>query len=507
MLRIIEKKIVIKKDQDFGFLTAYIPFRAKLLKCENNFKSINEVKEESIETKLILKTVKNNINDNVRFYCAYRNRLWLDENKETVIQKSEVTEEFQSKVNSIEEIIKRNKRLDPYIKDTAIKISDISFSLYNDNSYKQNGFLKVTIQIDFQEGLNEEEKGKIISFVYDVISRNVKNKFDKDSEDFRIEDGDNGIYDLLINLFDGFVIDWFDSKKPFINGKRRMKTEADDWVFNYDNQDRRCYTFAFYTIDKNIKEYNDPNLNTYLYQITRIHENGNIRTYNDNNDIFSVYRDDTSAVWGVSRVGLGSIIVQEDDKEKFRNIKVLFSDFSLIYEFCLHQKFFSYSLIDNEEKRSEKESNLWGRIKRWYERRQENQYLIRKLDLTKYIDLFCPTIISEFETQDVYDLIRKKIEVDRLMNDAKNTLNYLEATKQKQINTRNTWISAIVSMFVFPLTVSKYITSYSSASETLSETVSHPVEVFTFNGVFLILFVAGLVLWLLQYLLTNRYKK
>ena len=504
-----EVKITIKEDQDFGFLIAYIPFRTKLLKCDDKFYKDHSVEKDEISTKLILKTVKNNINENVRFYTLYRSRLSLNKEKETVLQKVDPRHpKLKDTVAEVEKIIQRH--VDPLNSgDIGIKISDISFSLYNDNQYKQNGFLKVMIQIEYPIGLKafgEEEKGKIISYVYDVISRNIKNKFEEDTKQFRIvEDTDenpNGIFDYLSRLFDNIAIEWLEGSL-LDDGKRRMKIESDDWVFNYDDHDRRCYIFSFYTIDQNIKTYDDSKLDIYLYQIARIHENGKIRTYNDNNDIFSVYRDDTSAVWGVSRVGLGSIIIQEKDDEKFRNINVLSNDFSLIYEFCLHQKFFSYSLIDNEEKSSEKSSGILNWIRKRWERRAENQYLIRKLDLAKYVDLFCPEIISEFETQDIYDLIRKKIEVDRLMDDAKNTLNYLEANKSKQISRRNTVFSMIFSTILFPLTVSEYITRYGSANATFAKAI----EGTSSQTIFFICFVIGFVVWLVTYLFTNRYQK
>jgi len=482
-------------------------FRTPLFKYDEVTCKDQRVDEDKISTKLILKTVKNNINENVRFYTLYRNRFAPKGKDKVVLQWVKGKIEWEDQIHAVEAIIKNHVDSESK-RNIGIKISDISFSLYNDNQYKQNGFLKVMIQIDYPNGperLNEEEKGRIISYVYDVISRNVKNKFEKKTEKFRIisdqKKNPNGIFDYLSRLFDNIAINWFE--KPLLdNGRRKMKIESDDWVFNYDDHDRRCYIFSFYTIDQNIKTYDDSKLDIHLYQISRIHENGEIRTYNDNNDIFSVYRDDTSAVWGVSRVGLGSIIIQEKDIEKFRNIKVLSNDFSLIYEFCLHQKFFSYSLIDNEEKNGEKSLSILSWIRKRWERRAENQYLIQKLDLAKYVDLFCPEIISEFETQDIYDLIRRKIEVDRLMDDAKNTLSYLEANKSKQISRRNTVFSMIFSTILFPLTVSEYITRYASANATFAKAI----EGTSSQTIFFICFVIGFVVWLVTYLFTNRYK-
>ena len=103
-----EEKIEIEKDQDYGFLIAYIPFRTKLLKCDETFYNKNEHKvvEEKINTKLILKTVKNNINENVRFYTLFRNRLSVNDQKETVLQKFEKNPELNPDIRSLEKIIK-----------------------------------------------------------------------------------------------------------------------------------------------------------------------------------------------------------------------------------------------------------------------------------------------------------------------------------------------------------------------------------------------------------------
>ena len=66
--------------------------------------------------------------------------------------------------------------------------------------------------------------------------------------------------------------------------------KENDWAFNYEDKDRKCYTFAYYTVKDEINNYcknhSEAKIKEIMYKITRIHENGAIRTYNKNNDIF-----------------------------------------------------------------------------------------------------------------------------------------------------------------------------------------------------------------------------
>ena len=98
------------------------------------------------------------------------------------------------------------------------------------------------------------------------------------------------------------------------------------------------------------------------------------------------------------------------------------------------------------------------------------------------------------------------------MEDAKNALDALEAKKSKQINTRNTIFSAILSMFVFPLTVSGYIDKYLSANQTFNIIAELLKEYPIIHDLFLKLIFIGCMLiggvvWWVTYILTNRYKK
>lgn len=403
---------------------------------------------------------------------------------------------------------------------TEINIKDISFSIYDEKNYKNIGILKVIISIRFNPEYTDEKKGQALSHLYDVISRNTKNKFDNDDVNrfkiFNNPDNEGSLYADLVSLFNGMPVK-MPNRSRFVK-YYKLEMNEDDWAFNYADKDRKCYTFAYYTVNDEINEYckahSEDKIKESMYKIARIHENGAIRTYNKNNDIFDLYQDDTSVIWGVSRVGLGAILIQKKRNERDRNIKVLNEDFAFIYEFCLHQKFFSFSLI-NHNRYSDVEStrNIFMKLKTWLEKISINQYLLRKAEFTSFNEIFCPQIVSEFETQDVYDLVRKKIEVNRLMDDAKNTLNALEAEKSRQISARNTFISAILSTVVFPLTISSYIDKYSSADKTLENAAGFlkwcpPLYNFYINhNAFVICMLAGLGIWLISYFSTNRYNK
>ncbi|MBQ2659107.1 MAG: hypothetical protein IJF87_11135 [Erysipelotrichaceae bacterium] len=402
---------------------------------------------------------------------------------------------------------------------TEININDVSFSIYDEKNYKNIGILKVMIRVRFDPKYTDEDKGKALSHLYDIISRNTKNKFDnKKVENFKISTQKN-IYADLVDLFNGMPIKMSNKQelnRRFIRRKNKyyeLEMKENDWAFNYEDKDRKCYTFAYYTVKDEINNYcknhSEAKIKEIMYKITRIHENGAIRTYNKNNDIFDLYQDDTSVIWGVSRVGLGAILIQEKKTERDRNIKVLNEDFAFIYEFCLHQKFFPFSLL-NHNKFSDVDDDQ--NLKTRHEKNSIKQYLLRKVEFTSFNEIFCPQIISEFETQDVYDLVREKLEVNRLMEDAKNALDALEAKKSKQINTRNTIFSAILSMFVFPLTVSGYIDKYLSANQTFNIIAELLKEYPIIHDLFLKLIFIGCMLiggvvWWVTYILTNRYKK
>ena len=521
-----------EKNFDYGYLICYLPFRTKLKKCsEDEYKQYygNNENDAELNTRAVLRSVKGKINEHVRFYHVYQNMIDYEHDKtirKTYVPKPEEKREKKSKENPGKESEEKLEDLEGYVKrvegifkehlkdktnreDFDIRISDISFSLYDERNYLNIGMLKVTIVVQFKGTFSEEEKGGMLSYIYDVISRNTKTKFDKPETEFmRFNTKGESFYSDLVKLFNGMPIKWI-KKRWYESQYRTLSMNELDWAFNYDDKDRKCYTFAYYTVKDEINHYNRNNskdlVRQRMYHIARIHENGAIRTYNRNNDIFDMYMDDTSVIWGVSRVGLGAILVQEENIEKFRNIRVLNEDFSFLYEFCLHQKFFSFSLIDYERRGGEKtqENCIFKRIWRFLMQQHVGQYLLRRTEFTSFNEIFCPRIVSEFETQDVYDLIRKNLEVERLMNDAKNTLNYLEADKMKKVNARNTWISAIISTLVFPLTVSEYIKRYLSANETFSMAADD----LSFNRIFLVLFGFGLIVWLAQYLLTNRYKK
>ena len=508
---------------DYGYLICYLPFKAKIKKSsQTKYEGAYQKDTEyELTTRAFLRSVKNSINKHVYFYhlCkTYTDTSDEKIKKDIYINKINDVEtpDIEDYIDRINEIFLKHHKAEMGDDETEISINDSSFSIYDEKNYKNIGILKVIISIRYDPDYNDEMKGQALSHLYDIISRNTKNKFDNETvEKFKISPNRN-IYADLVSLFNGMPIKM--SNRRGLNKYFELEMQENDWAFNYEDKDRKCYTFAYYTVNDEINEYcknhKENEIKESMYKITRIHENGAIRTYNKNNDIFDLYQDDTSVIWGVSRVGLGAILIQKKKNERDRNIKVLNEDFAFIYEFCLHQKFFSFSLINhNKYGEVEGDQNWIMKVKTWFEKFSINQYLLRKVEFTSFNEIFCPQIISEFETQDVYDLVRKKIEVNRLMDDAKNTLNSLEAEKSKQISTRNTIISAFLSMFVFPLTVSGYIEKYLSADRTFGNVAEFlkrfPVlhDLYVNHNVFVVCMIVGLIIWLVTYLSTNRYNK
>lgn len=615
-----EKKTTKETHDDYGYLITYIPFRAKMEGTKNKT-SLTAVNFDK-DLKLIVKPVEDNIKDNVKYFVVYESdneeyekrwRLFLsdddkktEDNKESE-NKNKTEEEkkidakkkkYSESIKDIEEIIslhckdycKKNKIAipDKYKNKIEVIIDNISFSVYNDNGgkkikkgVKNTGFFKVTIKIILpnnkkeESEISEDAKKSYIASVYDVISRNIKNRFDENAIDMKIKRPENlvddlktlikeyienykpdcsenyvddkgsvddeklnlffadkdklyktietikepqekvdkeernlaeriynlrskiSIYTLFNELLEDAVINGFgkNSKENY-----KLKIESQDWLFNYKEQERKCYTFAYYTVHNNIERYdvenNKKNIRDTLYRLSRLHENGAIRTYNKDNEVFTEYHDDTSAIWGISRVGIASIVVTTtnengEEKERDRNISVLNNDFSLIYEFCLHQKFFQYLLIDNKELSS-----------------KQKDYLLLNLDFTRYNDIFCPNVISEFETQEVYEAIRDKLEITKIMDDAKGSIENLRVGKTKQVKERGVLIAAFVFAFtVFPSAIYGFLNDFKDHSTFGYKTFYESIIKSGWKAIVVIgLIVIGLLVYYGLYRVIDRYK-
>ena len=467
-----------KKDDRLAYINVYIPFRTSLEKIKKNEGNI--CKPEEVETKLLTRPVQNTVDNFIHFYSLYN----IDKANQSSKQVLSLINEFKKKTNKYIATKKIKKFRE-------VNILNVSFSIYDDsandsknklslnkNILKKIGFLKVLIGISFDENANEEAKIEAIRQTYDVMSRNLKTK---ENPPINLQFGFS--YDKLTKYFNTLVIDFYKGKTS------RLCMTQEDWFFNYKRKDARSYTFSFIIEKTNINNYKNTDCNYYLYSLSRIHEPGTIRTYYKKNDIIDIYRDDTSVMWGFSKVGIGAICAQKTEKEIIRNINVLNNDFSLIYEFCLHQKFFNYLLIDYDDitNANRKKEGL----KHFITRSFVNNYLSRKEFNYFFIEKFCPKIISEFETQDIYCLIKNKIRTDDIMLDSENSLKSLEAAIKQKKAKRNIVISATVSIFGFPVAFLQFY-----------KVLMEP----NFSSLFiLLLMIGGLFVWML-YSLAGREK-
>lgn len=350
-------------------------------------------------------------------YCpeTYKNNLKINEFNEFVNL-------FLNRIiNNRNNSVKENKIDLNFINLNIPILSKANIILYNKTNI---GFLELYINYEFY---NDDlvNNSKLISidtgtlkkiFYLDNNKKDYKKRFEDDINDKKAISDSLNIVSNFINSLD-------------INENFNVK--PNDIIFNCIDYKKRAYSYSYIFVQndkykKIIKELNKKQNDSIMLYLGRGHS---IDDRELNPEIVEkfLYEDTNSATYGITNSGFGAL-VRYTNKENFNYyMQHLDEQFTFLYEYCLHLRFYLYTVIENY-------------------RDVYINYDKVKNDFAEKITRYNLSLVSEVEPQDIYVKIREAMNLDKIVDDAKSSLELLDAKQDSRKN-------KLIEFFSFCLTI------------------------------------------------------
>lgn len=188
-------------------------------------------------------------------------------------------------------------------------------------------------------------------------------------------------------------------------------------LFNCTQYKKRAYAFSYYLLNNKIYESYKKRRNfeqlelDALHLVGRSHGSVENRSFNTKDVKHFILEDDTTCKWCITKVSFGTIGTFNDEKNYNYMVTALDEQHVLLYEMCLHQRFYLYTVIDKYRTDSI----------------DDKDYYALKAEFADNITRYNLSMVSEVETQEIYKRIREQMSIPSIVEDANDALEKVHA--------------------------------------------------------------------------------
>lgn len=280
--------------------------------------------------------------------------------------------------------------------------------------YKQSkiGFVEIFVNYAFSKDDDPEEMARVMN----IDGGSLKKILFVNDNAKKIVDKSSSEQNNLINIFNNNVkaFNEFINNIDLLQGKIKFDAIT-DVLFNCREIKKRAYSFCYLAIPLDTYEsyhFHTSNTSKYsdkfykmLHYIGRCHGETSIRNFNQKNVEPFIHVDDTTCTWCITKVSFGTIFSYAKDKAYVYTVTALDEQHVFLYEMCLHQRFYLYSVI--EKYRDDQNYGSYHKLK------SEFASITTRYNLS---------LVSEVETQELYEKIRYQFDIKRVEEDANEAL-------------------------------------------------------------------------------------